>query len=117
MFDAGAVYPTQGIEFNSTLILDFAGANTNCEIVDLRTKYGNDQSELCRHLEACKDTDFQKGCGSVRDMHRKSRRQYSQVAYRFSDFVIKYCPASSAERQRKLYEETVRLVRIYYTAG
>lgn len=109
--DAGAVYPTQGIEFNSTPVLDFAGTNTNCEIIDLSTKYGNDQSELCKHLEARKDTDF------VRNIHLKSRRQYSQAAYRFSDFVIKHYSASSAKTHRKPYEETVKLIRIYCTAS
>ncbi|KAK0653500.1 hypothetical protein DIS24_g6042 [Lasiodiplodia hormozganensis] len=117
MFDSGAVYPTQDIEFNSIPILEFAGTKTNCEIVDLRTKYGNDQSELCKRLEARKNTDLQKGYDAVRNMHIKSRRQYSQAAYRFSEFVIKYCSASSAETQRKLYEETVKLIRIYCTAG
>ncbi|KKY22942.1 putative catalase-like heme-dependent [Diplodia seriata] len=108
MFDAGAAYPTQDIEFNSTPVLDLADAKTTRDIIDLRIKYGNDQSELYKHLEARKDTDLQKGRDGVRNTHLESIRQYSQTAYRFGDLVMKYCLVPSSDTQRKLYEETVK---------
>lgn len=69
MFDAGKDFDTQDIEFNSTAALDLADAKTTKEIIDLRMKYGGDQPELYKHLEARKDTDLQKGRDKVRNTH------------------------------------------------
>ncbi|KAH7061455.1 catalase-like domain-containing protein [Macrophomina phaseolina] len=108
MFDAGAGTPTQDIEFNSTPVIDLADAKTTREIIDLRIKYGNSQPELYKHLEARNDTDLQKARDAVRNTHLESTRQYSQTAYRFGDYVMKYCLVPSSETQRKLYDETVK---------
>ena len=56
MFEDGKDYPTQDIEFNSTPALDLANAKTTREIVDLRIKYGSNQLELYKHLDARDDT-------------------------------------------------------------
>ncbi|EOD47921.1 putative catalase protein [Neofusicoccum parvum] len=108
MFDAGADFPTQDIEFNSTPALDLADAKTTRDIIDLRIKYGGNKPELYKHLEARQDTDLQKARDSVRNTHLESTRQYSQTAYRFGDYVIKYSLVPSSETQKKLYEETVK---------
>ena len=108
MFPEGAECPTQDIEFNSTPALDLADAKTTKEIIDLRLKYGGDQAELYKHLEKRSDTALQKARDSVRNTHLESTRQYSQTAYRFGDFVAKYCLVPSTETQRKLFEETVK---------
>ena len=100
--------PTQDIEFNSTPALDLANAETTKEIINLRIKYGDDRPELYKHLEARDDTDLQKFRDSVRNTHLESTRQYSQTAYRFGDYVAKYCLVPSSETQKKLYEETVK---------
>ena len=68
MFEVNTV-PTQDIEFNSTPALDLADAKTTREIIDLRIKYGGDQKELYKHLEARKDTELQKGRDQVRNTH------------------------------------------------
>ena len=108
MFDGFQDIPTQDIEFNSTPALDLATAKTTREIVGLRIKYGNDQSELYKQLEARDDTELQKYRDTVRNTHLESTRQYSQTAYRFGDYVCKYCLVPSSETQKKLYEETVK---------
>ena len=108
MFDAGKDIPTQDIEFNSTPALDLANAEVTKEIVHLRINYGGDQKELYKHLEARDDTDLQKFRDQVRNTHLESTRQYSQTAYRFGDYVIKYCLVPNSETQKKLYEETVK---------
>jgi hypothetical protein len=99
---------SQDIEFNSTPALDLADAKTTKEIIDLRINYGGDQKELYKRLEARPDTDLQKFRDSVRNTHLESTRQYSQTAYRFGDYVAKYCLVPSSETQKKLYEETVK---------
>lgn len=107
-FDAGRDIPTQDIEFNSTPALDLANAKVTREIIDLRIKYGDNKAELYKHLEARKDTELQKGRDSVHNTHLESTRQYSQTAYRFGDYVIKYCLVPNTETQKKLSEETVK---------
>ncbi|TGO67022.1 hypothetical protein BOTNAR_0049g00090 [Botryotinia narcissicola] len=104
----GKELSTQDIEFNSTPALDLADAKTTKEIIDLRIKYGGDKTELYKHLEARKDTALQKARDEVRNTHLESTRQYSQTAYRFGDYVVKYCLVPSSETQKKLYEETVK---------
>ncbi|CAD6593397.1 MAG: hypothetical protein ASARMPREDX12_007128 [Alectoria sarmentosa] len=98
----------QDIEFNSTPALDLADAKTTKEIIDLRINYGGNKSELYKKLEARPDTDLQKFRDSVRNTHLESTRQYSQTAYRFGDYVAKYCLVPSSETQKKMYEETVK---------
>jgi hypothetical protein len=107
-FEAGKDLPTQDIEFNSTPALDLADARTTKEIIDLRIKHGANKPELYKHLEARSDTELQKARDGVRNTHLESTRQYSQTAYRFGDYVAKYCLAPSSETQRKLYDETVK---------
>jgi hypothetical protein len=102
-FDAGKDIPTQDIEFNSTPALDLATARVIREIIDLRIKYGNNQPELYKHLEARPDTDLQKFRDQVHNTHMESTGQYSQTAYRFGDYVMKFCLVPNSETQRKLY--------------
>ena len=108
MFDAGKGIPTQDIEFNSTPAIELADAKTTREIFDLRIKYGGNKSELDKHLEARKDTELQKARDSVQNVHLESTRMYSQSAYRFGDYVAKYCLVPSSETQQKLSNETVK---------
>ncbi|KAI9717466.1 MAG: hypothetical protein M1828_007165 [Chrysothrix sp. TS-e1954] len=108
MFDAGKNFATQDIEFNSTPALDLADAKTTKEIIDLRIKYGGDQKELYKHLDARKDTPLQKARDQVYNTHLESTRQYSQTAYRFGDYVIKYCLVPESETQKKLHDEQVK---------
>ena len=107
-FDAGKDIPTQDIEFNSTPALDLANAKVTREIIDLRIKYGNNQPELYKQLDARKDAELQKARDTVRNTHLESTRQYSQTAYRFGNYVIKYCLVPNTETQKKLYDETVK---------
>ncbi|KAH6674612.1 catalase-like domain-containing protein [Halenospora varia] len=106
MFEAGQGWPTHDIEFNSTPALDLADAKTTKEIIDFRIKYGGDKKELYKHLEARKDTDMRKALDQVKNTHLSSTRQYSQTAYRFVDYVVKYCLVPSSETQKKQAEET-----------
>ncbi|KAL8732777.1 MAG: hypothetical protein Q9166_002559 [cf. Caloplaca sp. 2 TL-2023] len=88
--------------------LDLPDAKTTRDIIDLRIKYGNNQPELYKHLEARPDTDLQKFRDSVRNTHLESIRQYSQTVYRFGDYVAKYCLVPNNDTQRKRYNETAK---------
>ncbi|EHY56171.1 hypothetical protein ABEF92_005439 [Exophiala dermatitidis] len=81
-FDAGKGLhlSTQDIEFNSTPALDLADAKTTREIIDLRIKFGNNQAELYKQLDARKDTELQKARDAVRNTHLESTGQHSQTA-------------------------------------
>lgn len=108
MLEAGKDIPTQDIEFNSTPSLDLADARTTRDILTLRSKFGNNQDQLYKELDARPDTDLQKYRDTVRNTHLEATRQYSQTAYRFGDYVAKYCLVPNTETQRKLYDETVK---------
>lgn len=108
MLEAGKDIPTQDIEFNSTPALDLADASTTRDILTLRSKFGNNQDQLYKELDARPDTDLQKYRDTVRNTHLEATRQYSQTAYRFGDYVAKFCLVPNTETQRKLYEETVK---------
>ena len=108
MLEAGKDIPTQDIEFNSTPGLDLADASTTRDVLTLRCKFGNNQDQLYKELDARPDTDLQKYRDTVRNTHLESTRQYSQTAYRFGDYVAKYCLVPNTETQRKLYDDTVK---------
>ena len=105
MFPAGKDYPTQDIEFNSTPAIDLADAKTTKEIIELRIKYGANKEELYKHLEARNDTNLQKARDQVHNSHLESINQYSQTAYRFGNYVMKYRLVPDTETQRKMLEE------------
>lgn len=108
MFDAGKECPTRDIEFNSAPAIELADAKTTKEIFQLRLKYGDDKRELYKHLNARQDAELQTARDKLRNSHLESTRQYSQTAYRFGDYVMKYSLVPSSDTQRRLYEETVK---------
>ncbi|KAI0175992.1 catalase-like domain-containing protein [Hypoxylon sp. FL1284] len=108
MFDAGRDYPTQDIEFNSTPAIELADAKTTREILGIRLMYGDNKEELYKHLEERPDYELQVSRDKVNNKHLESMRWYSQTAYRFGDYVMKYRLVPSTETQRKLAEQTVK---------
>jgi hypothetical protein len=98
----GVGIPTQDLEFNSTPALDLADAKTTKEIIGLRMQHSEDKEKLYRCLEARKDTDLQKARDEVRNTHLESTRYYSQTAFRFGDYVAKFCLVPASETQKKL---------------
>lgn len=108
MFEAGAAFPTQDIEFNSTPALDLADAKTTREIIDLRIKYGGDPKELYSHLEKRGDCPLQTARDKVYNTHLEATRQYSQTAFRFGEYIMKYCLVPNTETQKKLYNEPTK---------
>jgi hypothetical protein len=107
-FEAGKDVPTHDVEFNSAPAIELADAKTTREIIGLRLKYGDDKEGLYKALEARPDAELQKARDSVRNTHLESTRQYSQTAYRYGDYVIKYSLVPNTDTQNKLYEDTVK---------
>ncbi|KAL3590812.1 hypothetical protein FPOAC2_13014 [Fusarium poae] len=107
MFEAGKDFPTQDIEFNSTPALDLADAKTTKEIIDLRLKYGYNTKKQDEKIEQREDKELQQARNQVPNQHLESITFYSQTAYRFGDYVVKYnlVPSSAAQKSRR--EETV----------
>ncbi|GKT43470.1 uncharacterized protein ColSpa_03651 [Colletotrichum spaethianum] len=108
MFEEGKEYPTQDIEFNSAPTIELVDAKTTKDIFELRLKYSDNKEELYKHLKARPDAELQLARDKVRNSHLESTRQYSQTAYRFGDYMIKYSLVPSSETQKKLYHETVK---------
>ncbi|KAF5589470.1 catalase [Fusarium pseudocircinatum] len=107
MFEAGKDFPTQDIEFNSTPALDLADTETTKEIFDLRLKYGYNTKEQGEKIEQRSDKELQQARNQVPNQHLESITFYSQTAYRFGDYVIKYRLVPHSQAQKKLSEETV----------
>lgn len=105
MFDAGKDFPTYDIEFNSTPAIDLADAKTTREIIGLRINYGGDKEELYKHLEKRSDCPLQKARDGVYNTHLESTTQYSQTAYRFGDYVMKYRLVPESNTQKEMYKE------------
>lgn len=108
MFDAGRDYPTQDLEFNNTPATELADAKTTREILGLRLMYGGDKPELYNQLKERPDRELQLSRDKVANKHLESMRWYSQSAYRFGDYVMKYSLVPSTETQRKLAGQTVK---------
>lgn len=101
---------TQDIEFNSTPAIELADAKTTREIFDIRMGLGTllETKEMDRELEKRDDTELQKARFQVPNPHLASLRQYSQTAYRFGDYVFKYCLVPNTETQAKLGDQTIK---------
>ncbi|KAI8960764.1 catalase-like domain-containing protein [Daldinia sp. FL1419] len=108
MFDAGRDYSTQDIEFNSIPAIELADAKTTREILGIRLLYDSDTKEVYRQLKERPDYELQKSRDKAPNKHLESMRWYSQTAYRFGDYVMKYRLVPSTETQRKLAAETVK---------
>ncbi|KAM0327442.1 hypothetical protein ACHAQA_005730 [Verticillium albo-atrum] len=88
-------------------IQHLADAKTTKEIIDLRMKYGADPVELDKHIGARDDKELQRARTQVWNTHLESTRFYSQTAYRFGDYVVKYNLVPSSEVQKKRAKESV----------
>ncbi|KAI5360143.1 putative catalase core domain, Catalase superfamily [Septoria linicola] len=101
---------TQDIEFNSTPAIELADAQTTREIFDIRMGLGTllETKEMNQALENRNDTELQKARFQVPNAHLASLRQYSQTAYRFGDYVFKYCLVPNTEMQKKLADQTIK---------
>lgn len=107
-FDAGKDVPTQDIEFNSTPAIELSTAKVTREIFDIRMKVGGDMDAMNKELEARDDTELQKARFKVRNSHPASFRQYSQSAYRFGDYVMKYSLVPNTLTQEALSKDEIK---------
>lgn len=107
-YDIGKDVPTQDFEFNSTPAIELATARVTREIFDIRMKVGDDMDAMNKELEARDDTELQKARFKVRNSHLASFRQYSQSAYRFGDYVMKYSLVPNTTTQENLYNDEVK---------
>ncbi|KAI1656630.1 catalase-like domain-containing protein [Daldinia decipiens] len=108
MFDAGRDYSTQDIEFNSTPIIELADAKTTREVLGIRLMCDNDKAEMHRRLKERPDYELQVSRDKAPNKHLESMRWYSQTAYRFGDYIMKYRLVPSTETQTRLAEKRVK---------
>lgn len=108
-FEDGKNIPTHDIEFNSAPVIDLKDAKTTREIVELRLKHGYPakRDTLYQALDKRPDGELQKARDNLKNTHLESTRFYSQTAYRFGDYVVKYSLIPDTDTQRQLAEETV----------
>lgn len=104
-FPEGQDFPTQDIEFNSTPALDLATAKVTREIIGLRMENGLSGPGIENALKQRSDCPLQMGRYQVHNTHLESTNFYSQTAYRFGEYVMKYRLVPGSETQKKLHEE------------
>ncbi|KAI1259279.1 catalase-like domain-containing protein [Xylariaceae sp. FL1019] len=102
MMEGNPGVPTQDIEFNSAPAIELADARTTREIVSLRLQYGDEKEKLYKALHQREDSDLQTARDKVPNLHLASLTWYSQSAYRFGDFVIKYSLVPAPETLQTL---------------
>lgn len=109
MFEAGKDCPTQDIEFNSAPVIELADAKTTKEILDIRLQHGGIHEEgTKKDLKQRGDADLQMARYDVPVQHLESTRQYSQTAYRFGDYICKYCLVPNTRTQQDLVKAELK---------
>lgn len=101
MFPAGKDTATQDFEFNSTPALDLADAKTTNEIFDLRLKHGYNTDQELKAVEQRSDAELQKARNQVFNSRLEGITFYSQTAFRFGDYVMKFRLVPSTEAQTR----------------
>ncbi|QIW97011.1 hypothetical protein AMS68_002529 [Peltaster fructicola] len=107
-FEAGKEYPTQDLEFNSAPVIELADAKTTREVLEIRSQAAGDKDKLYKLYEKRDDTELQKARDKLPNQHLASFRQYSQSAFRFGEYVMKFSLLPNTETQNKLANETVK---------
>jgi len=98
---------TQDIEFNSASILELANAKTTYDIVALRMKYGAQPHILSQQLDKRPDGAIQQKRNHLPNTHIISQTMWSQSAYRYGDYVVKYRVIPNTEAMKKAGEQFV----------
>lgn len=107
-FDAGKDSLTQDFELNSAPVIELATAKVAREILEIRSNAGGDREKLYKMYEQRDDAQLQKARDQLPNKHLASIRQYSQAAFRFGDYVMKFSLVPDTETQSKLYEWNVK---------
>lgn len=106
MFEAGKDFSTHDFEFNDMPVLAPATAKVTKELFEILLTHGQDIPKLVKALSARPDAELQLAEAQLPIQHLVCRRQYSQTAYRYGNFVAKFCLVPDTETQRKLREQT-----------
>ncbi|KAF2479747.1 catalase-like domain-containing protein [Neohortaea acidophila] len=98
---------TQDFTFNNAPILELTDLPTTVEIFTLREKYfkENDWETLRAKLKERKDSELQFAPTQLPNNHFMGYTMYSQSAYRFGDYVVKYALFPTGKFQQELGEK------------
>ncbi|KAK4496362.1 hypothetical protein PRZ48_012342 [Zasmidium cellare] len=96
---------TQDFTFNNAPILELTDLPTCLEIFELREKYFDDPETLKQQLEKRKDKDLQFAPAGLPNQHFMSYTMYSQSAYRYGEYIVKYAMSPTGDFQKGLAEQ------------
>lgn len=103
--EVGEQCHTQDFTFNNAPILELTDLPTCLEIFTLRERYFDDPEGLKKQLEQRRDRDLQFAPGGLPNHHFMSYVMYSQSAFRYGDYVVKYALFPTGDFQKRLAEE------------
>lgn len=88
--DQGTRTKTQDFTFNNAPMIELRDLPTCVEIFELRERYFDNTKELKAALMKRKDAAIQLAPTQLPNQHILSYTMYSQSAYRYGDYVVKY---------------------------
>lgn len=102
---AGEQSHTQDFTFNNAPVLELKDLPTCLEIIGLRERNFDDPENLKKELEKRDDKDLQFAPAQLPNQHFLSYTMYSQSAYRFGDYIVKYALFPSTKLQQDLAQQ------------
>jgi hypothetical protein len=82
--------PTQDFTFNNAPILELRDLATTIEIFRIREKHFREPEKIAGAIKQRKDKDLQMAPSQLPNQHFLSYTMYSQSAYRWGPYVVKY---------------------------
>lgn len=102
--EGGEKTKTQDFTFNNAPVLELTDLPTCLEIIRMRVEHFDDGDGLKAAMEKREDKDLQFAPFGLPNQHFMSYTMYSQSAYRFGKYIVKYALFPTGELQQKLAE-------------
>lgn len=102
MHPQGAKTHSQDLTFNNAPILELRDLPTTLEIFTIRERHFRDPENITPELEKRDDAELQKAPAQLPNHHFLSYTMYSQSAYRWGPYIVKYALFPTSSQQTAL---------------
>lgn len=105
---AGERSRTQDFTFNNAPVLELRDAKTTVEIFKIREAHFRDPEQIAPEIKKRNDANLQMAPTQLPNQHFLSYKMYSQSAYRWGPYVVKYALSPSTKMQQDLASREVK---------